>query len=353
MITASLPLGIEFHGAGAMLSANCYAPQKYVKKWSWEIFWLAQASWCWLILPFAAAIVTIPHLRMVLASAPSDLMLYAFLMGIGYGVGGTAFNISIRYIGFSLTYSIAVGLSSILGTIVPPLVRGQAAMILAHPGSRWVMFGLVAGALGIAICGAAGRMKERHLESASGRRGEFSLFKGLVLSLVAGVFSAVYGLALEVTAPIADLAEQYGAGVWKGNVSYIFVNSGAFLSAALYCLYLARRNRSLSELVILPSETKAHRPARNHLLAMLTGTLWYGQFFFYNLGHVYLGEQYAFCSWAIHMIMLVLFSNLLAIIFKEWRGSGGPARVAITFGIVVLAGAIIMLTWGNHLGGVM
>jgi L-rhamnose-H+ transport protein len=75
---------------------------------------------------------------MVLASAPSDLMLYAFLMGIGYGIGGTAFNISIRYIEFSLTYSIAVGLSSILGTIIPPLVRGQAAMILAHPGSQWV-----------------------------------------------------------------------------------------------------------------------------------------------------------------------------------------------------------------------
>ena len=87
-------------------------------------------------------------------------------------------------------------------------------------------------------------------------------------------------------------------------------------------------------------------------MAMLTGTLWYGQFFFYNLGHVYLGTQYAYCSWAIHMIMLVLFSNLLAIIFKEWKGSGGRTRLTIAFGIVVLAGAIVMLTWGNHLGGV-
>ena len=38
---------------------------------------------------------------------------------------------------------------------------------------------------------------------------------------------------------------------------------------------------------------------------MLTGTLWYGQFFFYNLGHVRMGD-YEFTSWAIHMIMLVL-----------------------------------------------
>ena len=353
MIIASLPLGIEFHGAGALLSANCYAPQKYVRKWSWEIFWLAQASWCWLILPFVGAFITIPHLWMVLASAPTNLMFYGFLMGIAYGVGGTAFNISIRYIGFSLTYSIAVGLSSILGTIVPPLVRGQAAMILARPGSQWVVAGLVAGALGIAICGAAGRMKERNLEAASGRRSEFSLVVGLALSLVAGVFSAVYGLALEVTAPIADLAEHYGAGVWKGNVSYIFVNSGAFLTAIIYCLYLARRNHSLGELVALPSGGGSKRIVRNHLLALLTGTLWYGQFFFYNLGHVYLGAQYSFCSWAIHMIMLVLFSNLLAIIFKEWKGSGGGTRLTIFLGIVVLAAAIIMLTWGNHLGGVI
>ena len=42
-------------------------------------------------------------------------------MGMAYGVGGTAFNISIRYIGFSLTYAIAVGLSALTKT------RGHAA----------------------------------------------------------------------------------------------------------------------------------------------------------------------------------------------------------------------------------
>ena len=55
---------------------------------------------------------------------------------------------------------------------------------------------------------------------------------------------------------------------------------------------------------------------------MLTGTLWYGQFFFYNLGHVRMGN-YKFTSWAIHMIMLVLFSNLVAVLFREWKGCRG------------------------------
>jgi L-rhamnose-H+ transport protein len=352
MIALSLPLGIGYHAAGALLSANCYGPQKSIRRWSWESFWITQAAWCWLILPLAGALITIPHLWLVLTHSPADRMLFAFLMGIAYGIGGTAFNISIRYIGFSLTYSIAVGLSSILGTIVPLLVRGQTAQILGRAGAEWVLGGIAAGALGIAICGAAGRLKERDLDAGAGGRGEFSLLKGLLLSLVAGVFSAVYGIALEVAAPVADMAEHYGAGMWKGNVAYLFTNSGAFVTAALYSLYLARRNRSLGELVRISGERGSRLLTRNHLLAMLTGTLWYGQFFFYNLGHVHLGPRYAFCSWAIHMIMLVLFSNLLAVALKEWRGCAGRTGLLIGLGIVVLAGAIVLLTYGNYLGGI-
>ena len=350
MIQPNLQLGIGFHATGALLSANCYAPQKYVKGWSWETFWVTQAAWCWLLWPVIGAAATIPHLWLVLMQSPPERLLYTFLMGIAYGVGGTAFNISIRYIGFALTYSIAVGLSSILGTLVPPLVRGQVGLILHRPGSSWVVAGLAAGTLGIAICGVAGRLKERDLDRSAGRRGEFSLSKGLLLSLVAGILSAVYGLALEVAAPIANLAEQYGAGIWKGNVSYVLVNSGAFVTSLLYCLYLARRHHSIGELVRLPASSAPRTLAWNYLFALLTGTLWYGQFFFYTLGHVRLGAHYAFSSWAIHMIMLVLFSNLLAVLLKEWRGSSAGTRLIVGVGIAVLCGAVVMLTWGNRLG---
>lgn len=351
MIAPNLQLGISFHAVGALLSANCYAPQKYIKRWSWEIFWMTQAAWCWLLWPIIGAAFTIPHLRQVLAEAPADRMLYSFLMGLAYGVGGTAFNISIRFIGFSLTYSIAVGLSSIIGTLVPPLVRGQFGMILSRPGSNWVLAGVAAGAAGIAVCGLAGRMKERDLTAGKGgERGGFCLWKGLALSLVAGVLSAVYGFALEVAAPIADLAEQHGAGIWKGNVAYLFANTGAFVTALLYSLYLARRNKSLGQLKTLSGGAGEGALKWNYLFALLTGTLWYGQFFFYNLGHVHLGQRYAFSSWAIHMILLVLFSNLLAVLFHEWRGSTSGTRSLIALGLAVLCAAVLMLTYGNRFG---
>jgi L-rhamnose-H+ transport protein len=350
MIAPNLTLGIGFHAIGAMLSANCYAPQKYVRRWAWETFWAAQAAWCWLLWPIIGAVATIPHLATVLAEAPRQAMLFSFLMGVAYGVGGTAFNVSIRYIGFSLTYAIAVGLSSILGTLVPPLVRGEMGKLLAGRGAEWLFGGIAAGAAGIALCGVAGRWKEIDL-ARGGVLGEFSLRKGLLLSLLAGLLSAVYGFALEVAAPVADLAEKYGAGVWKGNVSYLFANTGAFTTALAYCLFLGWRNRTSGEYRQLAPGSSPASLRNNYLLAILTGALWYGQFFFYNLGHVRLAGKYAFSSWAIHMIQLVLFSNLAGMLFHEWKGCRGRTMAVIAVGLCVLCAAVILLTYGNYLGG--
>lgn len=345
-------LGVGFHGVGALFAANCYAPQKYVRRWSWEIFWMTQAAWCWLIWPVVGAAITIPHLAQVLTEAPKQPMLLSFLMGLAYGVGGTAFNISIRYIGFSLTYAIAVGLSSVLGTLIPPLVRGQYGAILSKPGAGWVMAGVGLGTLGIAACGLAGRLKEDDLRSSTAGAGEFSLIKGLLLSVLAGVLSAVYGFALEVAQPVIQVAAEHGAGHWKGNVAYLFANTGAFVTALVYSLFLAVRHRSLGELVRVADDPSRVRLAGNYLLAMFTGTLWYGQFFFYNLGHVRMGH-YEFTSWAIHMIMLVLFSNAVGLVFREWQGCRRPTRAALALGLAVLTAAVLALTYGNYLGDVL
>ncbi len=349
MITAQPLLGVALHAVGACFAATCYAPQKKVSRWSWQSYFLTQAAFCWFLLPIVGAALTIPHLWTVLAEAPKSAMLTSYLLGMAYGIGGMSFNVSIRYIGFSLTYAIAVGLSSVLGTLIPPLVRGTLLTTFSKTGSGWILAGIVAGTLGIGLCGAAGRLKEKHLSAADGKN-EFSLLKGLLLSLLAGVLSAVYGFALEAGEPIADVATRLGAGVWRGNVTYLFANTGAFVTTAIYCLYLHAKHRTLGELIELPAGPgKAGLPL-NFALAALTGLLWYGQFFFYNLGHVRMGT-FKFTSWAIHMIMLVLFSNLIGIVFREWKGCRSSTKSAITFALAVLTLAILAVTYGNYLGG--
>ncbi len=348
MIAANPLLGTALHGVGALAASVCYAPQKGVRRWSWQTYWWAQASFCWFLLPIIGALLTIPHLRHVLAEAPRQAMRDSFLMGVAYGVGGTAFNISIRYIGFSLTYAIAVGLSSMLGTLIPPLVHQTLFTKFHQDGAGWVMAGIVIGAAGIALCGVAGRFKEIDLQDRQAT-GEFSLSRGLLLSLLAGVLSAVYGLSLDAGKPIANVAYDHGAGEFKGNVVYIFSNTGAFLTTSIYCLYLSLKHKTLGEFLRLPAGGERASQFVNFSLAVLTGLLWYGQFFFYNLGNVRMGT-YEFTSWAIHMIMLVLFSTLIAVLLREWSGCRSRTRSAIGLALGVLIAAVLALTYGNYLG---
>ncbi len=346
---ASNPLlGVALHAVGALFAATCYTPEKQVKRWSWQTYWLVQASFCWLLLPIVGALLTIPELGAVLSEAPRGAMLRSFLLGMAYGVGGTAFGIAIRYIGFSLTYAIAVGLSSVLGTLIPPLIKGTLAATLSKVGADWVVAGIVVGALGIAGTGLAGRLKEQDL---AGQRlgGEFNLLKGVGLSLLAGVLSAVYGFALEAGEPIADIASAHGAGVFRGNIVYIFANTGAFLTTAVYCLHLHRRHRTLGELIELPAGPAQARLPVNFAMAALTGVFWYGQFFFYNLAHVRMGH-YKFTSWAIHMIMLVLISSVVGLVLREWRQCRRLTHATVGIALAILVVAVLLLTYGNYLG---
>ena len=50
------------------------------------------------------------------------------------------------------------------------------------------------------------------------------------------------------------------------------------------------------------------------------------------------------------MIMLVLFSNLMGVLLLEWRQCRRLTHTTIGFALVVLVAAVLLLTYGNHIG---
>ena len=356
---------ILFHAIGAASAACCYVPQKRVRGWSWQSYWLAQAVFCWLLLPIIGAFLTVPDFWLVVQAAPRDALVRTFLLGAAYGIGGTAFGVAIRYVGFSVTYAMAIGISTVIGTAYA-IAKGDTTVLdsaahvsafLARTGARWVVSGIGAGVVGIVFCGLSGRWKER--DQAAAARG--NALVGLLLCLLAGVLSAVYGMALTEGAPIAKLAELRAAGhtvlgidaaTFCSNAIYPFANAGAFLTTALYCLYLHRKHRTLGEMAALPAGREPARLSVNWLLAGLTGSLWYGQFFFYGFGHFFIMKVAGFeqTCWAVHMILLILLGTLIGIVFKEWKGCRPRTYAALGLAIGLLIGGKLLLDYGNYLG---
>lgn len=365
-----LAASIFFHAIGAAAAACCYVPQKRVRGWSWQSYWLTQAAFCWLLLPILGAFLTVPGFWQVVQAAPRDAMLRTFLLGVAYGIGGTAFGVAIRYVGFSITYAAAIGISTVVGTAYA-IAKGSTTLadaganihaFLAKHGASWVVGGIAIGVVGVVFCGMAGRWKERDQAEVGGTAlAKNNALIGLALCLLAGVLSAVYGIALTEGAPIAKLAEQQAAGhtvlgidaaTFCSNAIYPFSNSGAFLTTALYCLFLHARHRTLGEIIALPEgEEKASLPI-NWTMAILTGCLWYGQFFFYGFGHFYIMKVAGFeqTCWAIHMILLILLGTLIGVVFKEWKGSQPRTRWALVLALGLLIAGKLLLDYGNYLG---
>lgn len=343
---ASPLLGTLLHAIGAGSAALCYTPQKAIRAWHWQTYWLVQAFFCWFALPWLVAWILVPDLASVLAAAPRDAMLKSYLLGALYGVGGIAFGVSIRHIGFSLTYAIAIGISCALGTLAMPIYKGQLAETLAKAGGGFVIGGVVLGAVAIVLTGIAGFRKERELAEA-GTPTRFNARLGLPICIAAGVLSAVFSFALDAAQPVADVAREHGAGQFEGLAIYLFSNPGAFTTTLVYVAILARRDRSWGELFA----TRDRSPGllRNYALSLATGLMWYAQFFFYGLGHVRMGE-FKFSSWAIHMTILILLSALFGFLVGEWRQARRKTVMGMYLALLILLAAVGILTYGNYLG---
>ncbi len=346
-------IGAALHSVGAFSSSSCYTPQKQTTLWAWEVYWLATASFAWLILPIAGAFLTIPNYLDVLAACPNDAMLRSLGLGIVYGVGGLTFGLGIRYIGFSLNYTIAIGMSAGLGTLMP---------LIWHPidGFVWTIFekfsdfpgqvvlaGILLSLGGIALCGWAGALRERGGGDSPSR---YSFAIGVPLAITAGVLSAVFNFALLAGEPLEKAALAAGASdLLKMNAIYPFSNGGAFITNFVWCVFLMARNGTGGQLLRLP-KTGTRTLAFYYAMALLSGALWYFQFFFYGMGHAYMGTRYGFTSWALHMGMLILFSNIYGWLFREWEGSGNRPRRVLHAGMAVIVVATLIITYGNYLG---
>jgi len=380
-------LGVFFHWLGGLASASFYVPYRGVKHWAWETYWLVGGFFSWIIAPWILALTMTHDLMRVLHEAPPSSLVWAYVFGVLWGLGGLTFGLTMRYLGMSLGMAMVLGYTAAFGTLMPPIFRGVfASQVLGTRSGLIILGGVAVCLVGIAIAGAAGISKEREMSTEQKRASirEFDLKKGLLVATFSGVMSACFAYGLAAGDPIKTITMQHGTPVlWQGLPVLVVVLVGGFTTNFIWCLILNIRNRTGYQ--YFASEIRGKVPARNeeyiletatdapgeemavavavaqdlavrapmlanYLFSALAGTTWYMQFFFYTMGETQMG-RYKFSSWTLHMASIIIFSTLWGIALNEWKGAGARTRLLVAFSLLVLVSSTVIVGYGNYVGG--
>ena len=320
-------LGVFLHAIGGFASASFYVPIKFVKKWSWEVAWLAMGLVAWLITPMVAAAITMPTGFSAIAQTDVSVLLLTALFGGMWGFGNVTYGLSMRYLGVALGQSLALGTCAGLGTILTPLFLGKPGDLTTS-----VIIGVLVTLAGIAVIGIAGHMKSSALSEEEKKKAvkDFNFPKGIAVALLAGFMSACFNIGL-------GFGENLNFGdrtdvIFRSLPATFLVTLGGFFTNAVYCLYQNARNRSFGDYA------KGGLWLNNAVFCALAGVLWYSQFFGLSLGKGFLTGSPALMtfSWCILMALNVTFSNVWGIILKEWKGCSSRTIAVLVTGIMIL-----------------
>ena len=344
-------LGVFFHWLGGLFSASFYVPYKRIKGWSWEIFWLTGGIFSWLICPWLFAWVQTQQLFEVLSKTSFSVLQQCFLWGLGWGFGGLTFGLAVRYMGISSGMAIVLGLTTVLGTLGPPIFDGTIGKVLATTSGQFAVLGTFLTLLGVILVARATAEKNRSLGTQS--EDAIDMKKGLIIALFSGVMSSCFAFGIAAGKPIRELTLAAGTDhLWQGLPVLCVVLAGGLTTNALWCAWLIHKNRSVAEFTGHTQQQNqrlaSDRVLKNYLLAALGGSFWYFQFFFYTMGESHMGD-YEFSSWTIHMASIIIFSTLWGLALMEWKGANRKSRLLLLLGISLLVLSTILIGVGNSL----
>lgn len=337
---------------GGVAAATYLLPFRAVRGWRYETGWLVNVLVGWLVFPLVFDAFVIPvSLSSILSQGGWPVFARTFAFGALWGIGALCWALMVRYLGIGLGLGIGAGICAATGTILPPIVTGNAAALVATKGACIVLAGIAVSLVGIALVGAAGRLKESEMNDEAKRRAvaEFNFTKGLVMAVVAGVASAGINFGLQGAQVWEDAA--IGCGVsptWAGMPVLTVVLWGGLLTQVVWVLSerWRRRNGDWSRDSAAPH---AGLPAhlRNFALSAAVGVIGAMQFVLQKAGEPLMGD-FRYISFAVLMSGAVFFSTLLGVFLGEWKGASRKTISLLSSGTVVIVAGFTMMSLGGR-----
>jgi L-rhamnose-H+ transport protein len=329
-----------------ILNGSYAVPIKLTRKWEWENIWLWFAISGLLLVPWIFVFLVIPDVGKVLTGSPVGSTVMTFLCGLGWGIGSVAFGLALHLIGFSLGYTLMMGLIAVIGALVPLLVKNPSALVSA--GGILILLALLLTVVGIILCGAAGKAREnnntQNSEQYAASKSKFR--KGLILCFISGFFSSMLNFAFEFGTHLKEAAlSQLGTGsnaFYGSSVTWAVALSGGFLAFIIYAIYLLAKNHTISNFLLKSTRTY-------FFWTFLMGIIFYGSLLCYGLAASALGNSGTTTGWLIFTAGAIITANIWGVITSEWSGVPMKEMKKMVIGSCLLIGAVFLVSYGNRL----
>ena len=330
----------EFAGLALLVLAGamngCFAlPMKLMRGWAWENTWLVFSGFALVLLPLFSALSFVPSLGVVQLAGGARLLLLIGACGFAWGVAQVLFGLAIDMIGVTLTFSIVLGLSAAVGSIVPFLQiavrRGFA------PTDLLFMSALALVIFGVFLCACAGSVRDRSKSESGSIHADSHFRRGLICAVVSGLSAAAMNIGFSLGGPINSLAKAHGANPGLSNTAvWLPLLWAGAIPNLIYCAILLRRNTSYSRFAF-------ERNAFYWLGCLLMAVFWFGGIVLYSVGAGKMGSFGLAVGWPAYMAVIVVTAGIVGVLTGEWKGAPRRAFGLQTTGMLLLLLSILLL----------
>lgn len=336
IVSSSAASGLGILVLSGILTASFAFPMKFSRAWRWENTWLVYATLALLIIPVSLAAWAVPHPVSFYRSLPLEDVLLPLLFGFGWGIAQVTFGLAIAQVGMAMAFAIVIGLSALLGSVIP--------LAVFHPGALTGQIGavLLASAVllavGLFLYAHAGRERDRGASNFQVSRSSF--LSGLLLCIFTGCFGSMINMGFTFGGKIAARATNSGISAERATLCvWAVVLAAGFLPNLVYTLHLLRRNQS--------SGLFGTSSLFESLLALAAAVLWLFGMLGYGMGASVMGSYGNSIGFAVCMTVLLLWSSGLGISMGEWRAASSSVKVRMHFGLAFITTSMLTLGIGS------
>lgn len=285
---------------------------------SWEAFWGVYSLFC-LIVATGWTFIICPDVTDLMAAVGAKALFIPFICGMVWGLSTIAFSKSVLMIGMSLCFGVNMGISSVVGTIIPFISANGAVHISSV---ICLVVSIFITLIGITVITVAGLMKDRLQRTKN-------TIPGILLAIISGLCSGIMNVGFDKAEVIGALADNDTAA---SAVRWHPVLVGGMSASIIYCLVMAIRNRTLGTFV--------EKGAGARLVKLsATSVVWFAALALYGIASGMIGDYGSSIGWLAFNAIALIVSSFWGLVTGEWKDAPRARK------LLYVGDAVLIVSW--------